>query len=132
MSRYDMLLPRAGPRSLVDPIGPRPAPATEQTPGKVRFEDILEGKLGGGNVKVSGHAQERARIRGIPLGQIELDRIGQAMDQVARKGGREALVIGPDAAFVVSVPNRTVITAMARDELKDNVFTQIDSAVIVD
>ncbi len=132
MSRYDVLLPRAGPRSIVDPIGPRPAQPGEHTPGKVRFDDILKGELGGGTVKVSGHAQERARIRGIPLGQVELDAIGQAMDQVARKGGREALVIRPDAAFVVSVPNRTVITAMARDELRDNVFTQIDSAVIVD
>jgi flagellar operon protein len=132
MSRFNVLLPRAGPRSIVDPVGPRPAQGADATPGKVRFEDILEGTLGGGHVKVSAHAQERARTRGIPLGHVELDRIAQAMDQVARKGGREALVIGPDAAFVVSVPNRTVITAMARDELKDNVFTQIDSAVIVD
>lgn len=130
MSRFDVLLPRAGPRALTET--PNRATPAEAPSGKVRFEDILTGALSGGTVKVSAHAQERTRSRGIPMGQVELDQIGRAMDQIARKGGREALVIRPDAAFVVSVPNRTVITAMARDELRDNVFTQIDSAVLVD
>jgi flagellar operon protein len=61
-----------------------------------------------------------------------MDQLSRAMDQIAKKGGRESLILRPDAAFVVSVPNRTVITAMGRDELKDNVFTQIDSAVMID
>lgn len=140
MSRFDVLLPRAGPRSLLDPTGPKgpSGPAADRpregdaAAGKVRFEDILRGELGGATLKLSAHAQERIRARGIPMGQVELDRLSQAIDRVARKGGRESLVISGGAAFVVSVPNRTVITAMARDELKDNVFTRIDSAIIVD
>ena len=52
------------------------------------------------------------------------------MDKVAAKGGRDALVMMDDVAMVVSVKNRTVITALGRDQAKDNVFTNIDSAVV--
>ncbi|MCA9558632.1 MAG: hypothetical protein H6704_08785 [Myxococcales bacterium] len=136
MRRLDLLLPRAGPRSIVDPTADRTRDADA---GKARsgalggpsFDDILSGTLGG-NVKLSAHAQQRLQSRGIELGPVELDRISQAIDLLAQKGGKESLLLSDRAAFVVSVPNRTVITAVARDELKDNVFTQIDSALLLD
>jgi flagellar operon protein len=53
------------------------------------------------------------------------------VDRAAAKGARESLVMMDDVALVVSVKNRTVITAVDRAHLKDNVFTNIDSAVIV-
>lgn len=34
-------------------------------------------------------------------------------------------------AFIVSVPNQTVITAMDQTEADENVFTNIDGAVII-
>jgi flagellar operon protein len=100
--------------------------------GGVSFDDIMSGELGGNSVKVSPDAQERMRLRGIPLGQVELDQIARAMDTVARKGGREALLIGRQATFVVDVPSRTVVTAWGPGETKGHVFTSIDSALMLD
>ncbi len=136
MRRLDLLLPRAGPRSIVDPTadGIRDADKARSgasAGGGPSFDEILSGTLGG-NVKLSAHAQQRLQSRGIELGPVELDRISQAIDLLAEKGGKETLLLSDRAAFVVSVPNRTVITAVARDELKDNVFTQIDSALLLD
>ncbi len=133
MTRVELFMPRAGPRSIVDPTSTpvRADPVAGSPSGAPSFDDILAGKVGG-SVKVSAHAQQRLASRGIELGAVELDRIGQAIDLLASKGGREGLLIGEKAAFVVSVPNRTVITAVARSELKENVFTQIDSAVLMD
>jgi len=53
------------------------------------------------------------------------------VESVAQKGGRESLIMLGDAALVVSVRNRTVITAMDRASMQGNVFTNIDSAVII-
>ena len=52
------------------------------------------------------------------------------MDKAGQKGGQDSLVLLRDMAFIVSVPNKTVVTAMDADQVKENVFTNIDSAVI--
>ena len=52
------------------------------------------------------------------------------MDKLAAKGGRESLVLVDRMAFVVSVKNRTVITAVDQAGMRDQVFTNIDSAVL--
>jgi flagellar operon protein len=52
------------------------------------------------------------------------------VDRAAAKGSRDSLVLLDQTAMVVSVKNRTVITALGRDQARDNVFTNIDSAVI--
>ncbi len=134
--RFSVLLPRGGPRSIVDPTRTRgegtSGPDKAGSRGGVSFDDIMTGELGGNSVKISPDAQERMRLRGIPLGQVELDQIARAMDTVARKGGREALLIGRQATFVVDVPSRTVVTAWGPGETKGHVFTNIDSALMLD
>lgn len=133
--RFNVLLPRGGPRSIIDPTrtqGERTSAGQTQRPGTVSFDDIMTGELGGKSVKVSPDAQERMRLRGIPLGQVELDQIARAMDTVARKGGQEALLIGRQATFVVDVPSRTVVTAWGPGETLGHVFTGIDSALMLD
>jgi flagellar operon protein len=52
------------------------------------------------------------------------------VDRAEEKGARDSLVLLRDMAFIVSVSNRTVVTAMDGERLKENVFTNIDSAVI--
>lgn len=91
------------------------------------FRQLLESQ----GVKVSGHAQTRLDSRNIQLGEAEWDRVKGGIDRAAAKGAKESLVMVDDVALVVSVKNRTVITAVDRASLKDNVFTNIDSAVIV-
>jgi len=90
------------------------------------FGDILADRL-----KVSGHAQTRLQSRNIEMNSAQWDRVVGGVERAAQKGSRESLVMVDDVALVVSVKNRTVITAVDKAQLKDNVFTNIDSAVIV-
>ena len=81
-------------------------------------------------VAFSAHAKARLAERGISLSEQTLARLGTAVDQLAGKGARESLVYLDGTAFVVSVPKRTVITAMD-GRTKDNIITNIDSAAIL-
>ncbi len=118
-----------------------PSQQTQQTQQKARsasgnkvttpFARVLEEKLPAQDVKFSQHAKERLQARGINLSQNDLQKLGNAVDSVARKGGRESLVMMGDNAFVVSVKNRTVITALDKQTMQGNVFTNIDSAVVM-
>ncbi|MFN8138827.1 MAG: TIGR02530 family flagellar biosynthesis protein [Fimbriimonadales bacterium] len=92
------------------------------------FSEILSKQL---ELKLSGHAQTRLKSRGIELGESEWNRVKSGIDRAAQKGSKESLVLLDDVALVVSVRNRTVITAVSQEQLKENVFTNIDSAVIV-
>ena len=94
------------------------------------FASILDSKAPQG-VRFSQHAQDRLRARNITLSANDLANLEGAVDSVAQKGGKESLVMMGDAALVVSVKNRTVVTAMDRTQMKGNVFTNIDSAVII-
>ena len=78
----------------------------------------------------SKHALARVQRRGIELGASTLGRLSQGVDRAASKGSRDSLVLVDGTAFVVSVNSRTVITAVGSEHMKDNVFTNIDSAVI--
>lgn len=103
------------------------APTTTHETGKAAdFDALLQSRL-----KVSGHAQTRLQSRNIELDAAEWDRVVQGVDRAAQKGAKESLVLVDDVALVVSVKNRTVITAVDKENLKQNVFTNIDSAVIV-
>ncbi len=107
----------------------RPHTAPQQTRG--RFADLLAQELrAAAPVKFSAHAQQRLEARGIQLSEAQQARLDAAVQQAASKGGRESLVLLDDMALVVSVPNRTVITALATGEASDQVFTNIDSAVL--
>ena len=82
-------------------------------------------------VSFSAHATERMRARGIDLSDEELSRLGDAVNKMASKGARESLIYMNDVALVVSIRNRTVITAMDGMSAKDNIFTNIDSTAIL-
>lgn len=104
--------------------------ATRQPAGPSPFAKLLEQKLPGEPVRLSQHARERLKSRGITLSEADMKQLAGAVDSVAQKGGKESLIMMGDAALVVSVKNRTVVTAMDREGMKGNVFTNIDSAVV--
>ena len=81
-------------------------------------------------VKFSTHAQQRLQQRDITLGDDEVAKINDAVDRAQQKGSKESLILLDDMAFVVSVKNRVVITAVDQPSMKQNVFTNIDSVVI--
>jgi flagellar operon protein len=90
------------------------------------FAALLQDRL-----KVSAHAQTRLQSRDIQLDAAKWERVLSGVERAAQKGAKESLVMVDDVALVVSVRNRTVITAVDQQHLKENVFTNIDSAVIV-
>ena len=108
-------------------------PAVSKTTGQfpqASFSQVLQKEIS--EVKFSQHALQRLDTRGIKLDEAQLERLEDAIDKAAQKGSRESLVLMDNQlAFVVSVRNRTVITAMDGTSIKDNVFTNIDSAVIM-
>jgi len=108
------------------------APGPRRAGGGATFGTALQEALHRpGEVTFSGHAQERLRQSGILLGRQDVAAIGEAVAKADSAGARESLVLMNDVAFVVSVPNRTVITVVDRARMRDNVFTNIDSAVIM-
>ncbi len=96
------------------------------------FESVLQGTVDKGQaLKFSAHAKERLALRNIDLSPDDLSRITDAVNKAASKGARQSLLVMDNQAFIVSVTNRTVITALDGGSMKENVFTNIDSAVIV-
>ena len=82
-------------------------------------------------IKFSNHAVERMRSRGISFTPETLQKIDDAVVKADQKGVKEALVMSDNSAMIVNIENKTVVTVMDKAALKDNVFTQIDAAVIV-
>lgn len=117
---HDLLQTRVEPGARTAPT----APASQATGPD--FSAILQDRL-----KVSNHAQTRLQSRELQLDGAKWERVLGGVEKAAQKGAKESLVMVDDVALVVSVRNRTVITAVGQDQLKDNVFTNIDSAVIV-
>jgi flagellar operon protein len=115
---------------ITELIQNRPTGGTIQRPqgpvDKSAFQAILQDQL-----KVSGHAATRIQSRNIDLDGAQWKRVLDGVQKAADKGSKESLVMVDDVALVVSVKNRTVITAVDQAGLKDQVFTNIDSAVIV-
>ena len=112
-------------------VAAAPAPTRPAATGGVdagAFGKILRTQLD--QVRFSGHALERLQRRGIEVDPATMTRLNDGVNKAAAKGAKEALVMIDQTAFVVSVKNRTVITAVGADNMRDRVFTNIDSAVI--
>jgi flagellar operon protein len=107
-----------------------PATGTKPATSGASFGDVLAGKLDAAPLRFSGHALQRIRHRGINLDEATMSRLDGGVQRAAAKGSRDSLVLVDQTAFVVSVPNRTVITAVDREHMREQVFTNIDSAVI--
>lgn len=120
------------PQTIV-PVKPKQEaqkPKTQETP-KVPFNQILQEQLGQTKVKFSNHALQRLQSRNIQLTPNELSKINAAVEKAAQKGAKDSLILMNNLALVVSVKNKTVITAVDESNMKENVFTNIDSAVII-
>ena len=93
------------------------------------FADILQSATK--KVSFSNHAMQRMESRNLNLSAQDLQKLDDTVDMMAKKGARESLIYMNDMALVVSVANRTVITAMDGKSAKENIFTNIDSAAIL-
>lgn len=101
------------------------------TAAPVGFVEILNSKMNDGSrLKFSRHAEMRLKTRNIKLSQAQMERMDKAVKRAEGKGVKESLVVVDNMAFVVGIDSKTVITAMDGSEMKENIFTNIDGAVI--
>jgi len=112
---------------LSQPINGRPQ--STPTAGLPDFGAILQKTQQ--TVCFSRHAADRLHERKIQLSDEDLSRLNDTVDRLAQKGARESLIYMKNVALIVSVTNRTVITAMDGTSGKDNIITNIDSAAII-
>jgi flagellar operon protein len=103
---------------------------TGQTPA---FADLLQeaARKKGASLTFSKHAIERLDARQIEVSPQLIEKMSAAVDRAGSKGVTEALLLNGDTAFIVNVPNRTVVTSMNGGEMRENIFTNIDGAVIL-
>lgn len=97
----------------------RPFDSEQKSDGSVR------------DLELSLHAQKRMEQRSIQLDGQEYAKLKQALQSLENKGGRESLVVTEKAAYIMDVANKKIVTAMNKEELRQNVFTKIDSTVFV-
>jgi flagellar operon protein len=123
------LLPPGGlaPLPAQAPARPQPSPASG---GSTFAQELERAGNTAGSLHFSKHALARVERRGIALDGGTLERLAEGVGRAASKGSRDSLVLVDGTAFVVSVANNTVVTAVGSEHMKDNVFTNIDSAVI--
>lgn len=100
---------------------------------QLSFEEILREKKGEqtSELKFSKHASMRLEQRNISLTEEQNERLKSGVEKADEKGIRESLVMVDSLAFIVNVPNKTVVTAMDQTETQENIFTNIDGAVIM-
>jgi flagellar operon protein len=107
--------------------------ALEQATAAVRPTPTgtASGAAAANELKFSNHAIERMRSRGISFQPDEMKNIAAAIAKASAKGAKDTLVLAGENALIVSVKNQTVVTVMDRQAMKDNVFTNIDSTVVI-
>jgi flagellar operon protein len=97
--------------------------ATENTQ-----ESALPVKKG---IHLSTHALRRLQERNLTLDKEEYTKLQTAMDRLKLKGGQDSLVITSKAAYIVDVPKNTIVTAIDKESIGENVFTKIDSTILM-
>lgn len=109
------------------------APAAKTSSEGRSFQEILadsQSKSEDG-VRFSKHAAGRLADRNIELTESQMNRLAEGAQKAGAKGIKESLVIVDQLAFIVNIPSSTVVTAMNRQDAAENVFTNIDGAVII-
>lgn len=94
------------------------------------FGELFQGKVKD-SLYFSKHAAKRMDERGISLDNQLLGNLEHVVEEARKKGSRDIAVIGSQGVFIVNVPNNTVVTTMSQEDMKDRIFTNIDSAVLM-
>ncbi|HYE67134.1 MAG TPA: TIGR02530 family flagellar biosynthesis protein [Anaerovoracaceae bacterium] len=94
------------------------------------FQEILNEQLNQ-RISFSKHANQRTEERNIQISETDLSRLEDACDRAQQKGIKDALIVMNDSAFIVNAQNKTVITVVDKNEMRSNVFTNIEGAVFI-
>lgn len=104
--------------------------AGSQVNGGRSFQEILSEQLNQ-PLSFSKHANQRTEERKIQISENDLSRLEDACDKAQQKGIKDALIVMNDSAFIVNAPNKVVITVVDKNEMKSNIFTNIDGALFL-
>ena len=94
------------------------------------FQTMLQERAGE-SLNFSKHAAKRMNERGIAVDNQLMSDLEHAVEDARKKGARDVAIIGKQGVFIVNVPNNTVVTTMSQNDMKERVFTNIDSAVLM-
>ncbi|MGF7057164.1 TIGR02530 family flagellar biosynthesis protein [Brassicibacter mesophilus] len=99
---------------------------------KKNFDEVLK-QVGQATteIKFTKHAKDRMNVRNIVLSNEDITKIKLAIDKADNKGVNEALILMDNKAFIASIKTKTIITTVNAEQLKDNVFTNIDGAIVI-
>ena len=105
----------------------------QNTEDKDSFDQVLKQKITTeeSQIRFSKHAAERLRDRGIELSKDQMEKLNEGVRQAGSKGIKDTLVVVDELSFIVNVPNNMVVTAMNKSDDTENVFTNIDGAVLL-
>lgn len=99
---------------------------------KSNFASLLNNEIERDNsFTISSHAANRIKDRGINLDSNDMKTINEGINKAAGKGCQNSVILYKDTAYVTSIKNRTIVTAVDRESCKENVFTNIDSVIIL-
>lgn len=102
-------------------------PANKIVEGKGNFDSIFQAEFD--KIKFSNHATKRIESRDIQLSPNDMTKLKEAVNKAEAKGARDSLVMMDNKAFIVNIPNKTVVTALDVEKSNENIFTNIDSVV---
>lgn len=120
-----------GAQPQVNAVGTTAAPKKASGGGFNRMLKELQDKQRQVSVNFSKHAMARAEERGIALTPDLMDKLAGSIERAQEKGATNILAFDATQAFILNVPYGRVITAMSQDEMKENIFTNIDGAVLL-
>ena len=109
------------------PIEPANDLSSKKLQQTSEFGSIFKEELD--KVKFSNHALKRLESRNIQLSEANINKIQDAVQKAELKGAKDSLIMVDETAYVVNIPNRTVVTAMDLHGAQENIFTNIDSVV---
>lgn len=130
-------------RNVPGTIDTQRTPASAKGPRDNAFADQLQalqnamptqapvkpGQVSG--LKFSNHAVDRMQMRGLSFSPEQMAKIESAVGKAEAKGAKNTLLLTDAAAMIVSIKDKTVVTVMDKANLKENVFTNIDSTVMI-
>lgn len=113
-------------KGVFNPIGQNKPEVGSPLQKGSEFKEILNKEL-----SFSQHARTRIQSRELPWNHALEKRIVGGMEHLEKKGSREALILADSVAVIANIQSRTIITAMDSSRMKEKVFTNIDSVVLV-
>ena len=82
-------------------------------------------------INFSKHALARAEERGIELTPDLMNQLAGSVEKAREKGAKNILAFDSTQAFIINIPYGRVITMVSQAEMRDNIFTNIDGAVLL-